>query len=238
VQSPHDADTFFAGTQYPAALYRSSDGARTWDRLPTQFAERCPYVGWPRVTQILLDPSDPAVMFAGVEIDGVYRSDDAGATWRKVVAGMVSEDLHCLAWVHRSGGRQLFATTNKGIHRSEDRGESWEHIAFESPWPYTRALAQAADGSDLIFLCNGNGPPGSTGRLQRSRDGGRRWEDARLPGTVNSTPWCIAWHAAAPDVVFVCTNLGQIFRSIDRGETWTKLARELGEIRSALCVPL
>jgi hypothetical protein len=38
-------------------------------------------------------------------------------------------------------------------------------------------------------------------------------------------------------LIFVCTNLGQIFRSTDGGETWIKLDHEFGEVRSIHWAP-
>jgi hypothetical protein len=37
--------------------------------------------------------------------------------------------------------------------------------------------------------------------------------------------------------MFTVTNLGQIFRSLDGGSSWTKLRREFGEVRSMLMLP-
>jgi hypothetical protein len=59
-----------------------------------------------------------------------------------------------------------------------------------------------------------------------------------LPGELNSTPWCIAVHPDDPRLIFVCTNFGQLFRSEDGGETWTKLKREFGEIRALMLRPM
>ena len=95
-----------------------------------------------------------------------------------------------------------------------------------------------ADGDATVFLTNGNGPPGSTGRLLRSTDHGALWQDAKLPGELNSTPWTVATHPSNPKLIFVCSNLGQLFRSTDGGETWTKLPREFGEVRSTIWQPL
>ena len=47
----------------------------------------------------------------------------------------------------------------------------------------------------------------------------------------------MASHGADPSVVFTVTNLGQLFRSLDGGVTWTKLAREFGEVRSLCLLP-
>jgi photosystem II stability/assembly factor-like uncharacterized protein len=39
-------------------------------------------------------------------------------------------------------------------------------------------------------------------------------------------------HPADPRLLFACTNLGQVFRSRDGGESWTRLEREFGEVRA------
>ncbi len=236
-QSPHDPLVMLAGTQ-PARLYRSRDGGRTWEQLPVQLSPNCDLIGETRVTTILFDPVDPALIWFGVEIGGVYRSRDGGDTWEKTSTGLVSEDIHGLAVVRETGRRKLFVATNRGVDVSFDDGEHWQHRAFDVPRPYFRAIVPKADTDRALFLTNGDGPPGSTGRLLRSDDYGESWQDAHLPGRLNSTPWCVAVHPSQPDLVFVVTNLGQLFRSDDGAQTWTKLEREFGEVRSMILRPL
>ena len=235
-QAPGDPRVLVAGT-HPAALYRSDDGGANWRRLPAEFARECIFIGSPRVTQLLFDPASDDIIWCGVEIDGVYRSTDGGESWQRRTEGLRSDDIHGLALTGGgNGARRAFATTNKGLHVSEDDGLTWRFQELDSPWQYTRTIQPRADGGAL-FLTNGNGPPGSTGRLLRSRDNGDSWEDAGLPGGLNSTPWCIATHPADPMLIFTVTNLGQLFRSSDGGESWTRLAREFGEVRSMAWQP-
>ena len=234
-QSPHDPDVVLAGTR-PAALFRSEDRGRSWHCLPVPFPETCAAVVYPRVTQIQFDPDDPDFVVAGLEIGGVWRSLDGGKRWESRSKGMVSDDVHGLAIVHE-GSRILYATTNKGLHASHDDGDSWTLRPLDSPWQYTRAITRRADRSGVLFMTNGDGPPGSTGRLLRSRDHGARWEDVGLPGEIMSTPWCIATDPADINLVFVSTSLGQLFHSRDGGETWSKARRRLGEIRALLWEP-
>jgi photosystem II stability/assembly factor-like uncharacterized protein len=237
VQSPHDPAVLLAGTR-PSVLYRSEDAGTSWSRLDTGIAATCPAVGKTRTTQILFDARDPSLAWAGVEIDGVYRSQDAGKTWDKHIDGLVTEDIHGLGVTYPNGQRKLFAVTNRGLHTSLDDGDSWTLQNVDTEWSYMRQMVERADGLGTLFLTNGNGPPGSTGRLLRSSDYGETWSDADLPGEVNSTPWCIAVHPSEPNLVFVGTNLGQLYRSTDGGESWTKLKRELGEIRAIALSPL
>lgn len=235
-QDPADPDVLLAGTQ-PAGLWRSEDAGRTWRRLDVPFAAECIFVHHPRVTQVAFAPETPGLVFAGVEIDGVWRSRDGGRSFARCTgAGLVSEDVHGLAVVRGPRGQRLLATTNKGFCVSDDDGERWAMRPLTSTWQYTRAVVPAADGR-TVFLTNGDGPPGSTGRLWRSMDAAETWQEVPLPGRLNSTPWCLATHPADPELLFLCSNLGQLFRSEDGGSTWQRLERELGEVRCVLWQP-
>ena len=231
-QDPRHPQVIVAGT-HPAALWRSDDGGTSWRKLPVVLAQECIFVGHPRVTQVIFDPTEPETLWAGIEIDAVHRSRDGGQSWARLDRGLVSGDVHGVAVVRgENGARTLFATTNKGLHVSHDEGEHWQHQLLDAPWQYTRTLMARADGDGTLFLTNGNGPPGSTGRLLRSQDHGVTWQDVGLPGTPNSTPWTVASHPDDPSVVFTVTNLGELYRSLDGGQRWMKLEREFGEVRT------
>jgi photosystem II stability/assembly factor-like uncharacterized protein len=99
-------------------------------------------------------------------------------------------------------------------------------------------MAVRPDRSGVVFLSVGDRPSGETGKLLRSRDWGETWEDAHLPGPVNSTIWGIGTNAADPNLIFCCTIFGQVFRSTDGGQTWVKPKRELGELRMIAWAPV
>lgn len=233
-QDPADPHTLLAGTR-PAGFYRSLDGGRSWREVQAPGIAKFSEVnmGPTRVTQIYFDPFERNVVWATVEIGGIYRSNDRGETWRLLVDGLVSNDVHGIVVTRASDGhRRVLASTNRGLHVSDDAGATWRFSKLDSPWQYTRAIVTRADDPSVVFLTNGNGPPGNDGRLLRSRDGGETWVDVSLPASVNSTPWCVATHASDPDLIFVCTNLGQLFRTLDGGDTWTRMPHEFGEVRS------
>ena len=234
VHDATDPAVMWAGTR-PAGVFKTTDAGKTWSRLPVTFVEKCVFVIHPRVTSLLLDPAEPGTAWVGVELDGVKRTRDGGTTWEACNEGIFTPDIHGLS-LTRHGTRKLFATTNKGLFISEDDGDTWSHHPVDSPWQYMRVSQERADASGTMFLTNGDGPPGSTGRILRSRDNGKSWENTGATG-FNSTPWCFATNPADPNLIFTVSNLGQIYRSADGGDTWTKLKRELGEIRSIMWRP-
>jgi photosystem II stability/assembly factor-like uncharacterized protein len=233
--APKNPDVIIAGTQF-AALFRSEDHGRNWRQLDTKVPEICSNQAQSRFTHILLDPVDPRLGWAGVELDSVWRTTDGGKTWRQTKNGLASEDIHGLA-VTNNGSRRVFAATERGIHISDDDGETWELQPIDSPSNYMRAIVPRADRDGVLFLTNGDGPPGSWGRLLRSRDHGKRWEHVTLPGDVESSMWSVAVHPSDPKLLFASASLGQIFRSTDGGENWTALKRRLGEIRHVIWLP-
>jgi photosystem II stability/assembly factor-like uncharacterized protein len=224
-----DPGLILAGTR-PAAVFRSTDDGRTWGKTEAAFPETCEAVLRPRVTKIEFDPDDPNRAWSGLEIGGVWRSRDAGLHWEAASNGLVSEDIHDVTAL-RDGERLLYAATNHGLHVSADDGETWRLQPLDSRAQYTRSVTPRADGA-VLFLCNGDGPPGSWGRLLRSRDCGRHWEDAGLPGSVESAAWLVATNPADPELLFASTALGQYFRSTDGGESWVALPRRLAETRA------
>jgi len=249
-RAPADPAVILAGTQ-PSGLFRSADGGRTWSDLNVPIKphvalrfvggratvgvqnESTPIRHWTRVTQIVFDPDDPELVFAGVEVDYLWRSVDGGRTWDQRSTGLISADIHGLAIVW-DGGRRIYATSNAGLHVSRDDGDSWSLQRIDSPWQYVRSIVARPDNTGVMFMTNGNGAPGSEGRLYRSRDFGTTWHDAKLLGETQSSLYFLAADAADPMLLFASSSLGQFYRSRDGGENWTALPRRLGEIRALL----
>ena len=198
---PTDPDIIFAGTR-PAALYRSTDGGRNWRKLAADIVEECPNVGIPRVTALTIDPSDHRVVWAGIEVDGVRRSTDAGDSWSRITNGVYDPDIHDIAVTVNGGtpnGTTTVLTSTPGeIFASGDRGESWQGLGVRDQFSlrYCRGLAQKADDPETLFAATGDAAVGSTGAIERSRNGGKSWETRPLPVEPNSPIWAFATHPA------------------------------------------
>jgi photosystem II stability/assembly factor-like uncharacterized protein len=237
--SPHDPDTILVGT-CPSRLFRSGDGGRTWGEARAEIVQECPRILHTRVTVLAADPVDPDTLWAGVEIDGLRRSRDRGRTWQRVGRGLSSQDIHGLALIPANGRpARMLASTNNDLNASTDGGETWQPLGIGGvlPWPYCRGLAQAAGRPEVIFLGNGDGPPGTVGAVARSTDGGATWREERMPARANSTVWTFAVHPADAALVYAASVSGGVYRSTDGGADWQKLPREFGEIRALAWTP-
>src|SRR5439155_21453705 len=150
-------------------------------------------------------------VWAGVEIDALFRSQDGGITWQPLGHGLSSRDIHGMAIVPGNGKpKRLLASTNNDLNISTDDGQTWQpqNIGQSLPWSYCRGLAQMPGRPEVVFLGNGDGPPGTAGIVARSADGGATWRPAEMPGRANSTIWNFGVHAADPDLVYATSVSG------------------------------
>ncbi len=233
--APDDPDLLIAGV-CPGGFFRSEDGGKSWERRPAAIPERCDFNVISRITQILFDPKDTNLVWASVEIDAIWRSTDRGRNWIRVGKGLPTDDIHGIAVTHHGGRRRLYAATNRGLHVSADDGETFQPVFVDTPRPYFRAITAGTNGT--MLLTNGDGPPGSWGRIYRSDDGGETWANVPLSNEPNSTLWTASAHPFDPSLLFACSNLGEVYRSTDGARSFSKLKREMGEIRSSLWRPV
>ena len=235
---PTNPDTMFAGTR-PAALFRSRDGGRQWQQLRVDMVEDCPNVGVPRVTALAVDPSDPRIVWAGVEVDGVRRSTDGGETWTRIAGGLNDPDIHDVAVRQAGNAKTVLTSTPREIFASTDKGESWQGLGVGKHFglPYCRGLAVRTDDPGTIFVATGDGAAGTTGAIQRSKDGGQSWEQLPLPGAPNSPIWAFATHHADPGLIVACSHYGELYATQNGGDAWRKLPREFTEIRALAWTP-
>lgn len=233
---PVDPRILFAGTR-PAGVYRSRDGGQQWERLAVDIAPECS-IGTPFVTSVLVDPDDHRVVWAGVEIDGVFRSLDGGDTWEHMQTGLYDPDIHAMAIAPTSPSR-VFTSTAREMFLSGNQGNSWTPLGIKERWPlpYARGLVVKADAPEVLFAGCGETTTGETGHILRSTDLGETWEVLPLPVPPNATVWGLATHPANANRILAFTLFGEIYMSDNGGDAWHKIAREFGEIRTAVWLP-
>ena len=233
---PVDPLTLFAGTR-PAGVYRSRDGGGRWERLTIDIAAECS-IGTPFVTSVMVDPDDHRVVWAGVEIDGIFRSVDGGDTWERMTAGLHDPDIHAMA-IARANPKRILASTAGEMFSSVDWGETWTAVGITQKWPlpYARGLAVKTDDASVVLAGCGETTTGETGHVLRTTDFGDSWETLTLPGRPNSTIWGFATHPADGNRILAFSLFGEVFVTDDAAESWTKVPRAFGEIRTAAWLP-
>ncbi len=136
--------------------------------------------------------------------NGLFKSTDRGKTWKQVRAGAMK--------VVESNG-VLMATSQKGIIRSIDEGENWDHVISEGGVGIT---VESIKGGFAAITFN---TKSETRRVRTSYDGGKTWQaiDAGLPADFS-----IASIVQVGEYFF-CGHPDGIFRSSDKGKTWKLL---------------
>ena len=92
-----DPDEIYAGVE-DAALFRSADGGSTWNELSGLRSHGSgsswqPGAGGMCLHTIVLDPQDRNRMYVAISAAGVFRTDDAGATWQPSNKGLHSDGI-------------------------------------------------------------------------------------------------------------------------------------------------
>jgi photosystem II stability/assembly factor-like uncharacterized protein len=141
------------GNAGDGALYRSTDGAETWTRLPLPAGVNGP-------NGLTIDPADPRRLYLaawgrhqpqGDVSGGVFRSTDAGATWKHVL----SRDQHIYDVTIASGGTLYAAGFESSAWRSDDGGDTWTRLrGYNFKWGH-RVIPDPADKEKVYITTFG-----------------------------------------------------------------------------------
>ena len=177
-------------------VWKTYDAGVYWENVSDGFFDTA------SVGAIAVAESDANVVYAGMgeacirldvtHGDGVYRSTDAGKTWRN----MGLKDTRHISRVRidprdpdvvfvAALGHAFGPNQQRGIFRSKDGGENWEHVLFKSQDAGAADLSIDPNNPRMMFASiwqtrrnfwnlSSGGPDSG---LWRSTDGGDSWED-------------------------------------------------------------
>ncbi len=251
-----DPDTVFAGVE-DAALFRTTDGGKTWHELPGlrqhgSGAKWAPGAGGMCLHTILLDPHDPGRIYIAISAAGAFRSDDGGKTWRPINQGLRSEYIpdptaevgHCVHRIamHPSRPNVLFMQKHWDIMRSDNAGESWVEVSGNLPTDFGFPIEVHAHEPETIYVVpiksdSEHYPPDGKLRVFRSRKGGVEWEELSKGLPQQDCYVNVLRNAMAVDSLDSCgvyfgTTGGQVYASADAGDNWISIVRDLPPVLS------
>ena len=158
---------------------------------------------------------------------GVWYSPDSGERWKRSRINLPFHaqpgeiQIRALA-ISPHNPHHIFAGSEVGLYRSEDKGANWELL--ESPLDGLQIWSVAVHPTDPDIIFAGTKPPG----VFRSQDGGKRWEKV----SIDIAEQCLAGAPKVTNIVFdprdprtvwVGVEIDGVFRSRDGGDTWTHL---------------
>jgi hypothetical protein len=254
--SLHDPDTVYAGVE-DAALFRSTDGARTWHELAGLRGHGTgpqwqPGAGGLCLHTIILDPSNPARIYVAISAAGAFRTDDAGKTWKPINRGLHSPYIpdpnaeigHCVHHIAMNPSRPgvLFMQKHWDVLRSENAGDLWKEISGNLPTDFVFAIDVHSHEPDTIYVVpiksdSEHFTPDGKLRVYRSRSGGNEWEPLTKGLPQSDCYVNVLRDAMAVDTLDKCgvyfgTTGGQVYASPDAGDTWAPIVRDFPAVLS------
>ncbi len=249
---PREAKVIFVGTE--GGIHRSIDGGETWQLLTDGFPPRQRWSFSAPISAIAFDPADANIVYAGIgrprwNKDGrgtIYRSVDGGSHWAIANSaadnGMDAKAIIRDIAVHPKTGA-LFAATDRGLYRSDDRAATWRHTDNGLPATRIGRFSICRGKPDVLYISIIS-PAGQTpwqGGVYRSNDGGATWAACNSglgnrvgnPGQaeqMTSNVDRILVHPDNPDIAYAgdaAWVTAGVYRTVDGGKSWQLVTRNM-----------
>ncbi len=243
---PAEPNVFYMAANN-GGVWKTTDAGRTWqpvfDSQPTQ-----------SIGALAIAPSNPRILYAGsgeglqrpdLSVgDGIYKSEDGGATWRHLglrdgqqIAALLIDPHNAERVLAAVLGHPYGPNPERGVFRSLDGGLHWRKVLYRDE--DTGAVDLAFDPHDprtvyAVLWASRQGPwenghfEGQGSGLFRSTDGGDTWTQLHggLP-TPDDGLGRIGIGIAPSDsnriYALVQARNGGLFRSDDAGATWRRV---------------
>ncbi|HLZ84982.1 MAG TPA: hypothetical protein VKQ54_15565, partial [Caulobacteraceae bacterium] len=206
-----------------------------------------------RVTAVAGDPRQLHTFYMGATGGGVWKTADAGATWKNISDGFLhSGTIGAIAVapanpdiVYVGTGeapvRGVAAASGDGLYKSTDAGRTWRHLGLPDSFQISRLIVDPAN-PDRVWAAVQGDPwaPSDTRGVYRSDDGGETWRrllfvdthtgasdlsmDAHDPNVLYAAMWD---HQRTPWNIRSGGPGSSLWKTADGGAHWSKLTAGL-----------
>ena len=215
------------GANEERGVFKTTDGGKTWEKV----LYVNPDTG---ISDMAIDPSNPRVIYAGAwdhrrkpyhfrsggPGSALYKTTDAGATWRKIHKGLPGGEYG--RWgldICRAKPHVVYAVVeckNSGVFRSDDKGENWRRVCDWRTYdrvnfrPFYYSKITVDPNNDLVVYVY-------SGSSYVSRDGGKTFQ--QISGETHPDHHMI-WVNPHNSLHIIDGNDGGIDISYDGAKTW------------------
>lgn len=210
-----------------ASPAQANDGPYTWTTSLSNAGQ---------IWALAVDPVSPAILYAGSNTTGIWKSTNRGLNWTQSNSGLSNLTVQALA-IAKSDPRVLFCGTSQtgsgaGIYRSTDAGSTWtlvnNGIVETSIGIQSIAVDPANQNTAYVAVFDGlvDSPQG----LYKTTNGGANWTPANSGiGTIKNF-LTIAINPLNPNVIYAGSSFqvnpqtgpSKIYKSVNGATSWTE----------------
>ena len=197
-------------------------------------------------------PSNPALFYFGSTGGGVWKSENAGTTWKNISDKFFGGSIGSIAvstWdpnvIYVGTGEETVrgnVSSGNGMWKSEDAGKTWKFVGLEDSRHITRIVIDPKNSNVVLASCLGHlyGPSSMRG-IYRTQDGGKNWEkilfvndevgtiDLTMDPTNSQILFASTWRVKRTPYSFESGGDGSaLWKSTDGGTTWKNILSNKG----------
>lgn len=185
---------------YGGSIIRSIDNGKNWTPIKNKYKETFTCVSF-------IDSSN---VIAGTSSGSYFLSNNRGISWSRSIIHNVKE-INDIFFLNNQKG---FLVADSGLYNTNDGGNSWKlkgWIKTGFTRQYFKGLYFFNDTVGIAYLV---GSP----TIIKTLDGGITWQQAKgIPLSLMDIQF------VNKNLAFAYTNYGELYKSIDQGETWIKV---------------
>ena len=242
------ANLFYMGST-GGGVWKTNDAGNTWQNISDGF-----FGG--SVGSVAISESDNNVIYVGMgektvrgnvsSGDGVWKSENAGKTWKHV--GLKNSRHIPRMRIHPKNSDIVFAgvmgdlykpTQERGVYKTTDVGETWRKVLFSNENAGVIDLIIDPNNPRILYATTWNvrrtpyslSSGGDGSALWKSTDEGETWTNISTNKGLPDGIWGIAGVTVSPvnsDIVYALieNKKGGVYKSFDAGKTWRLINSE------------